>query len=67
MRQRKFFTTTLGDLIATVIDGITPFIRDPVGVHFLASRMVSDLLNHDRAHLKEIVTKYSEVITGTEP
>jgi len=67
MRQQKLSTTTLGDLIATVIDGITPFIKDPVGVHFLASRIVSDLLNHDRAHLKEIVSKYSKIITGTEP
>ena len=67
MRQQKLSTTTLGDLIATVIDGITPFIEDPMGVHVLASRMVSDLLNHDRAHLKEIVTQYSRVITGTEP
>jgi hypothetical protein len=67
MRQRKLPTTTLGDLIAMVIDGITPLVKDPVGVHFLASRIVSDLLNHDRAHLEEIVTKYSNVITGTEP
>ena len=67
MRRRKLTTTTLGDLIATVIDGITPFIKDPVSVHFLASRLVSDLLNHDRAHLKEIVSKYSKIITGTEP
>ena len=67
MRPRKLTTTTLGDLIATVIDGITPFIKDPGGVHFLASRLVSDLLNHDRAHLKEIVSKYSKIITGTEP
>ena len=46
MRQRKVIKTTLGDLVAVVMDEVKSLVRDPSGRSLVASFVVNDLLAH---------------------
>jgi hypothetical protein len=45
-RQRKVIRTTLGDLVAVVMDEVKSFVRDPSGRYLMASFVLNDLLAH---------------------
>jgi hypothetical protein len=45
-RQRKVIRTTLGDLVAVVMDEVKSFVRDPSGRYLVASFVLNDLLAH---------------------
>ena len=46
MRQHKVIRTTLGDLVAAVMDEVESFVRDPSGRYLVASFVLNDLLAH---------------------
>jgi hypothetical protein len=48
--QQNVIRTTLGDLIAAVTDEVKPFVRDPLDVYIVVSRVLSDLLSHQHVH-----------------
>jgi hypothetical protein len=45
MRDRIILRTTLGDLVAAVIDEVKPFIRDPSTTYMVASCVLSELFD----------------------
>ncbi|HXV83589.1 MAG TPA: hypothetical protein VEG60_27345 [Candidatus Binatia bacterium] len=45
-RRRKVVKTTLGDLVAAVMDEVKSFVRDPAGRYLVASFVVNDILAH---------------------
>jgi hypothetical protein len=45
-RQRKVIRTTLGDLVAAVMDEVKSFVRDPAGRDLVASFVLNDILEH---------------------
>jgi hypothetical protein len=45
-RQRKVIRTTLGDLVAAVMDEVKSLVRDPSGRHLVASFVLNDILAH---------------------
>lgn len=47
-RRRKVIRTTLGDLVAAVIDEVKSFVRDPSGRYLVASFVLNDVLAHHR-------------------
>jgi len=49
MRRRKIIRTTLGELIVSLTDEVTPFIREPSSMYLVVSCILSDLLTRRRA------------------
>ena len=47
-RRRKVVRTTLGDLVAAVMDEVKSFVRDPAGRDLVASFVVNDILAHNQ-------------------
>ena len=47
-RRRKVVRTTLGDLVAAVMDEVKSFVRDPSGRYLVASFVVNDILAHNQ-------------------
>ena len=47
-RRRKVIRTTLGDLVAAVMDEVKSFVRDPSGRYLVASYVLNDLLAHQQ-------------------
>jgi hypothetical protein len=48
MQPRKIVTTTLGDLIVSVTDQVTPYVSDPKVAYLLVAYIVTDLLAPER-------------------
>jgi len=48
MRQRKVIRTTLGDLVAVVMDEVKSLVGNPSGRYLVASLVLNDLLAHHR-------------------
>jgi hypothetical protein len=53
MRQRKIIRTTLGDLVATVMDEVKSFVHDPSGRYLVASVVLNDLLAHHQLRVRK--------------
>ncbi|HEY7322130.1 MAG TPA: hypothetical protein VIE89_31580 [Candidatus Binatia bacterium] len=48
MRQRKVIKTTLGDLVAAVMDEVKSLVGDPSRRSLMASFVLNDLLTHQQ-------------------
>ena len=51
MRDRIVIKTTLGELVAAVVDEVKPFIRDPSTTYMVASCVLSDLFDRRLAQV----------------
>ncbi len=45
-RRRKVIRTTLGDLIAAIMDEVASLVRDPLGRQLVTSYVLNDALVH---------------------
>jgi hypothetical protein len=45
-RRRKVIKTTLGDLIAAIMDEVASLVRDPLGRQLVTSYVLNDVLVH---------------------
>lgn len=52
-RRTKVIRTTLGDLVAAVMDEVKSFVRDPAGRYLVASFVLNDILAHHQRHVSK--------------
>jgi hypothetical protein len=51
--RRKVVRTTLGDLVAAVMDEVKSFVRDPSGRYLVASFVLNDILAYHQRRVSK--------------
>jgi hypothetical protein len=64
MRDRTIIRTTLGELVAAVVDEVKPFIRDPSTTYMVASCVLSELFDR---HLAQVHTRAPKIDGFAKP